>query len=85
MEIAPARRVTPRPGLSRIDPPTRLRRETLLDLAPPRVAPQYEPQARVVVQPRRPGRQAEPMAEDAVEATPKKKKKKKKFHWTDLL
>ena len=83
VEIAPARRVTPRPGLTRIDPPMRPRRETLLDLSPPRVAPQYPTQARTVVQPR-PPRRSEPMAEGRVEATPKKKKKKK-FHWTDLL
>ena len=82
MEIAPARRVTPQPGLTRIDPPTRLRRETLLDLAPPRVVPQYEPQARAVVQPRPRSR---PSRQPATESQAKPKKKKKKFHWTDLL
>lgn len=84
MEIAPARRIVPRPGLTQIDPPVRLRRETLLDLAPPRVVPQHEPQARVVVQPR-PRHRPERAAEEEVEETPQKKKKKKKFHWTDLL
>lgn len=83
MEIAPARRMTPQPGLTQIDPPGRLRRETLLDLAPPRVVPQYEPQARAVIQ-HRPRYRSDPVAEGGVEAAPKKKKKKK-FHWTDLL
>ena len=83
MEIAPARRITPQPGLTRIDPPVRLRRETLLDLAPPRVVPQYEPQARAVIQ-HRPRYRSDPVAEGGVEAAPKKQKKKK-FHWTDLL